>query len=173
LAARSGMTILEVLIYLTLSTVITILATQLMVQVIKQVRAEGHKRTAWINLIAAHDQLCRDLQEAPSTSDRWKTRSSHCLIWQLDDENDRGWLYEENKLMRIEGHYDGTKGCWLKQSKNLVVADLPTFRCQCIGNQEILYCDCILADTYRTITNRVTFLKRRIPCNELPAVAAP
>jgi prepilin-type N-terminal cleavage/methylation domain-containing protein len=159
---RKGFTLIECLIYLVL---IAFIAT-ISISAIKQlwdvcIRSEK-KRTLLINMMAAHDVLLHDLQQAPQTKKKWKICDASCLIWRNQNEEDRGWVHEEGSLFRITGIYDSKKKSWQKKSKNLVAPGIQKVQFTYCGSSEISHIDFALQDSYYTVQNRAILAKREL-----------
>lgn len=148
---NEGILLVELMVYLVLFTGITIATIRWAAGVWQTSCYFQQRRIALINLMAAHDLLVHDIQQAPKDAQKWKLYTPHCLIWQ-GSVDDIGWLYDKESLWRIQGIY--TKGQWHKKSKNLAA---PAIKKVCFTYHagDNPWIDCTLENSYGAITTRI------------------
>lgn len=161
---KNGTTLIELLIYLTLFTIMTMVMMHWVVHLWHTCMQYEKMRTSLINLTAAHDLFVYDIYYAPSAKIAWKVQTAHCLIWH-QNEKDIGWLYEQGKLFRIEGMYQESQAIWRKKTKNIVASSMKNVTFTCHGDTEIAWIDIHMIDTYHTIDTRILLAQRYIPWN--------
>lgn len=157
---NSGMTLIELIVYLALFTFIAMASISFITRFWQTSMQYQKRQVSLINLMAAHDLLCNDIRHAPRNKTAWKMRHATELIWQRQDGIDIGWLYENEALFRSEGLYNEKEGIWHKRTKNLVAPALQKVLFTCHGNEDIAWVDFSLIDAYHTIDARVILLQQ-------------
>lgn len=163
---RTGFTILELLIYLTLFALISTATIRFIVTLWQTCRDQEKKQASLIQLSAAHDLLMRDLQMAPAEKNKWKIRSGSALIWSQEATKDIGWLNQNDSLVRIEGVYNAKKGVWQKKIKSLVLPSATKIQFACHEDNQIICIDFVIADAHHTMENTCMPLKRSLECQK-------
>ena len=160
-----GFTLLEVLIYILFFAFIAMATASWMVRLWQSSCARNSKQEALITMYSAHDMFLRDIQHAPADRKQWKEILPECLIWHMK-AGDVGWQWEQEQLVRREGHYHHKKKEWHKQTKNLIVDHVDKVRFACVGEQEIVHISFAIIAGSTSVEGVAAPLCRRLPWRE-------
>ena len=117
---NTGTSIIEFLLYLTITTFIVInlfawmggLQTTFL-RMVRSVQQEHARRFA-------QDLLLKDLQQAPADRASFKLIKQDQIIWSALS-GAIGWTVQKNKLMRMIGTYDVQKGSWQSRKSAVIL----------------------------------------------------
>ncbi len=117
--AKSGLTIIECLVYLSLLSFIATASMALITHLWQAGLQQMRKEQSMLVLYSAYDSIAQDLHAAPQEKNAWKVTSSNMIIWQQDKE-DIGWIIDKKSLLRITGTYNKKSKKWSKKQTSLV-----------------------------------------------------
>lgn len=103
-----------------------------------------------LQLYTAHDILIKDLSYAPCNNQKWKECNEVCMVWHMEKKNvDIGWQLEHEKLIRIEGLYNGQKNQWVDKTKSVIATPVKGIHFTYKGDPQIT---CILFTLFNDTT---------------------
>ena len=141
-----GATILELLCYLFLVSLVGTLLSHVVVLTHRSLGRYNQRLSSEIGLCAALDVLRRDLFSAPADAHAWKKISTTDIVWD-QGEVCIGWQLEHEKLFRYEGAYDEHRHVWGKRTKNLIAKGLTSVDFRMREEQgAIRYCEVSLKE---------------------------
>ncbi len=117
---RAGMTLVEVLVYLGMLSMIS-LASMTLVHWYH--RFLGPTMGATVLMLETHlaqDVFARDVRRAPARPHLWQVREPQMLVWSLG-EIDIGWEYKRKKLYRMAGRYHADRNKWSNVSRSKIL----------------------------------------------------
>jgi len=117
---KSGSTLIEMMIYLTLFSLLIALIVPYVIHSHIQLIKWDNKLQKMVDHFCMSDVLMHDLRSAPSEKKQWKYISDTMLIWHMQDE-DIGWLVKDSKLIRVQGKYSQALDRWTKRQSNVVL----------------------------------------------------
>ena len=120
---KTGSTIIELLIYFSLFSILVGLIFPWVVQSHTRFVLFGKKLQTTIDQHCACDVLIHDIRQAPSAEQQWKQINKDTLIWNTPDY-DIGWYVKNNKLMRTQGIYNQAFQTWTKKQSSVAVHNI-------------------------------------------------
>lgn len=108
MSSKPGLTLLECLIYLAVSTFLLSLIITNAVPFFKQVQHTLATLTLQVRLYSALEHCARDIMHATSI----KKLSSALLVITDNNGHDIGWLFKNDQLIRVTGTYNMTLQQW-------------------------------------------------------------
>lgn len=128
---QNGTSLLELLIYLLCTVLISTLGGHLALSYMLEARQRTARVDAWVQLALALDRVHDDLKLAPADSLLWKKRTAEVLIFRLG-QKDCGWYCQRGRIVRITGIYDKNENHWSERASSVILdaAESLRFRCK-------------------------------------------
>lgn len=120
---KPGATMIELLVYLSITTVITLISLSLLHESHRYFSIHMSDNNRRLDLSVAQDVFVRDVARASTDSSTWKMKRPTLMVWQCGDK-DVGWSYAHNTLVRIVGSYDADADQWKQATKSSVMRGL-------------------------------------------------
>lgn len=115
----AAFTLLEMVIALALTSLLSLLVAQWFSSSHLVVRHQAQQTTRLMALYSAQNVLARDMQQAPANLQEWYELGDGTYVWRTANLA-VGWHVENDTLYRTQGHYDVKKQHWGKHKKNCV-----------------------------------------------------
>lgn len=131
-----GFVLFELLLYVLFLGFFAYAFSSMIYQLWHTILIHNKKREQLMVLHMAGDMFRHDIHEAPSRGALWKERAAQLLIWYTAD-GDIGWKQEEDRLVRIIGHYSCSKHQWICYTKNVIAQHIKKAQFQIEGNERI------------------------------------
>lgn len=118
--ARSGIGLLEGIIYLSCSMLFITLAGRLVLEVQKNVRLQMAMNERMVELAIALDRLSRIIGAAPAEKRLWKVTEDTCVVFRCP-EGDRAIALENGRVLLISGSYNALNRTWEKRAPSVLL----------------------------------------------------
>jgi hypothetical protein len=102
---RSGVMLIELLVYLAGMTVLALLSMQWLLSFATNLRAERDRSAAHVRCITTLACIARDLEQAPAQRTAWQKCDEHVLAWRQGTEQ-ICWEYTEGILKRHQTRFE-------------------------------------------------------------------
>lgn len=123
---KSGVSLLEMLIYIACCALIASLAGKFIVDVHKASKERVCSMDTWVSAVLALDRLVTDIKQAA----RVKKCTQGMIILHVK-EYDCGWFVHNSRLVRVTGIY-GTTGHWSHRAVAIVLDSIESLSFHCI-----------------------------------------
>ncbi len=104
---RKGLTLIELMVYIVLSMMLTTLLCLLGLSVYRTAQQRAQANDDVLMLSIALHRIARDLKQGFAIKEASKHR---CIV--TVNKKDLGWVYKKGKLMRYTGHYNMLTQKW-------------------------------------------------------------
>lgn len=124
---HKGFTLIEVLLYLVLSSFVIIVSFNAVVTIQRQQMNIEKKSKQVMELYAAIASLTRDIEAAPCNKEQWIDTGPNRLVWKTNKKQ-IAWFIEKDALVRTEQRYR-EQGGWSRRSKSVIAHSITQFIC--------------------------------------------
>ena len=114
---KPGFYLIEFLVYLCVTTIFSLVIFRGTAHSLCALTSSARHAQSIIDSAIAVDLITRDLLSAPGNRSDWYKTEQTEIIWRNGDIA-RGWYWRYNKLIRVNGTYDGS---WHKATHNVVL----------------------------------------------------
>jgi len=137
LNGRHGFSIISILVYLLLSSLVIGLLTKSLLLLYPRLIHNSVRSTEYFKLSAALDTIARDVMHAPGNLSHWQIVSDNKLKWKGANKT-ICWSFKKNKLFRTEGSFLKEKKKWITKTKSLAVDCLNDCNFHCVQTSDRL-----------------------------------
>ncbi len=160
-----GFLLIEVLIYLLLSSIFFLFLFQFTTNSYQQYKKINLNNSKLIQALLSLDLITNDIQKSCRDIKNWKKINNSEIIFAVKSNTDIGWYFKDNKLYRIEGEYDQNKDHWKNKIESLCASNLSNFHFLIYKENEIKLIHINIAVVIGTKERQ--FTKSVTPCNRL------
>ncbi len=123
---KSGSLLIEILIYLFLSSIFLLLLFQFVINSYREYKNINLNNSKLVRSLISLDLITSDIQKSSKEIKRWKKIADSEIIFSIKNI-DVGWHFSESRLYRIEGQYDQNKNSWQNKIESLAAVNLSNF----------------------------------------------
>ena len=120
---RSGFSLIEFLVYLTVSSTICLLLCNWVVGALHTNALISQKNSVQLSILAAFDCYARDSMCAPSIDSAWLKTEPHYILWRQSDRV-IGYQFDKQQIMRVAGRYNVVTHSVYKKTRSRIAAQV-------------------------------------------------
>lgn len=120
---RSGFSLIEFLVYLTVSSTICLLLSNWVVGALHTNVLISQKNSVQLSILTAFDCYARDIMCAPSIDTAWLKTEPNYILWRQSDRV-IGYQFNNHQIMRIAGRYNAVTHSVYKKTGSRIAAQV-------------------------------------------------